>query len=149
MIPPKIQRQECASEIIRRPWIYSRALPTSLRSKIRLGLQTSPCKAPSAKVAAREYRVHSESSILGHVIYPIEDSVCSSPSPYIGDGGEHYMSALPFSVCPLAPSRSARYRGLCTVRSERVRSRHPYPNYSSQILGSASAPTSSIRSRRE
>ena len=116
---------------------------------LRLGLQTSPCEAPSAKPAARGYRVHSESSILGHAIYPTEDSVCPSPSPYIGDGGEHYMSALPFSVCPLAPSRSARYRGLCTVRSERVRSRHPHPNYSPQILGSASAPTSSIRSRRE
>ena len=119
---------------MRRPWIYSRALPTSLRSKIRLGLQTSPCETPSAKIEARGYRVHSEIPILGHVIYPIEDSVCPSPSPYIGDGGEHYMSALPFSVCPLAPSRSARYRGLCTVRSERVRSRHSHPNYSPQIL---------------
>jgi len=116
---------------------------------LRLGLQPSPCEAPSAKPAAWGYRVHSERPILGHVIYPIEDSVCPSPSPYIGDGGEHYMSALPFSVCPIAPSRSARYRGLCTIRSERVQSRHPLPNYSPQILGSTSAPTSSIRSRRE
>ena len=101
---------------------------------LRFGLLTSPCEAPSAKPAAQGYRVYSESPILGHVIHPIEDSVCPSPSPYIGDGGEHYMSALPFSVCPLAPSRSARYRGLCTVQSERVRSSHPHPNDSLQIL---------------
>ena len=101
---------------------------------LRLGLQPSPCEVPSAKVAERGDREHSESHILGYVMYPIEDSVCPSPSPYIGDGGEHYMSALPFSVCPLAPSRIARYRGLCTVLSESVRSRHPHPNYSPQIL---------------
>ena len=116
---------------------------------LRFGLLTAPCEAPSAKPAARGYRVHSERPILGHVIYPIEDSVCPSPSPYIGDGGEHYMSALPFSVCPLAPSRSTRYRGLCTILSESVRSSHPHPNDSPPILGSASAPTSSIRSGRE
>ena len=147
MMSPKIQRQELRARSCVGPGYTVGHYPPLFA--LRFGLLTSPCEAPSANVAARGYRVHSESPILGHVMYPIEDSVCPFPSPYIGDGGEHYMSALPFSVCPLAPSRSTRYRGLCTVRSERVRSRHPHPNYSPQILGSASAPTSSIRSRRE
>ena len=147
MMSTKIQRQECASEIVRRPWIYSRALPTSLCSKIRasdLPLRSPLCEGRSTGIQSAFREAHPRT-----LIYPIEDSVCPSPSPYIGDGGEHYMSALPFSVCPLAPSRITRYRGLCTVRSERVRSRHPHPNYSPPILGSASTPTSSIRSRRE
>ena len=43
---------------------------------------------------------------------PRMDSVCSPPSPYIGDEDEHTESALLLSVCSLQPSRYVRLPAL-------------------------------------
>ncbi len=49
---------------------------------------------------------------------PSEDSVCSPPSPYIGDEGDDTESTIPLSVCPPEPSRYAGCRGDDLVCSE-------------------------------
>ena len=51
---------------------------------------------------------------------PRMDSVCSPPSPYIGDECDHTESTIPLSVCPPEPSRYAGCRGddlVCLVLS--------------------------------
>ena len=42
---------------------------------------------------------------------PRMDSVCSPPSPYIGDECDHIESTIPLSVCPPEPPRYAGCRG--------------------------------------
>ena len=42
---------------------------------------------------------------------PRMDSVCSPPSPYIGDECGHTESTIPLSVCPPEPSKYAGCRG--------------------------------------